>query len=302
MSEPYTKYRHSELLHRLVLDRTTAEEFGKVEVVWMQPETHQVMGIVSKTSLLSKKRFAFKLSQLLTIGAEGIVVNSLPVETDTEYVGVLETLIGHELWSDSGNRLGHITDCLFQLETGEITDYLFRSQGWQGYIDRVYRLPTRGIVQMGKKRVLVAERAVPLIAAYQDGLEQKVSKVTEDLQEDLQSLSETAQSATKRAGQQVRAIAEQATQKAKAVREEFPSQEALNVGRSLLEQLQERAQSVGKDLKKELSPLAQQLKQSIQHSPAPKPPQAPPPKSQKDWETELENIPQKDLEDDEPWI
>ncbi len=302
MPETHTKYRHSELLHRLVLDRTTAEEFGKVEVVWMNPEAHRVMGVVSKTRLRSKKRFAFKLSQLLTIGAEGIVVNSLPVETDTEHVGVLETLIGRELWSDAGNRLGHITDCLFQLETGEITDYLFRSQGWQGYIDRVYRLPTRGIVQMGKKRVLVAERAVPLIAAYQDGLEQKVSKVTEDLQEDFRSLSETAQSATKRAGRQVRAIAEQAAQKAKAVREEFPSQEALKAGRSLLEQLQERAQSVGKELKEELTPFARQIKQSIQPSPKAPTPQNPTPKPQKNWETELENIPQKDLEDDEPWI
>jgi uncharacterized protein YrrD len=297
MLERPTTYRHSELLHRLVLDRTTAEEFGKVEVVWMHPEAHRVMGIVSKTSLLSKKRFAFKLSQILTIGAEGLIVNSLPVETDTEHVGVLETPIGRELWSDAGNRLGHITDCLFNLETGEITDYLFRSQGWHGYIDSVYKLPARGIVQMGKKRVLAAERAVPLIAAYQEGLEQKVA-------EEFQSLSETAQSATKRAGQQVRAIAEQATQKAKAVREEFPSQEALKAGRSLLEQLQERAQSVGKELKAELSPFAQQLKQSIQPSPSPNPPapQAPPPKSQKDWETEQKNIPQTDLEDDEPWI
>jgi uncharacterized protein YrrD len=291
MLESSTTYRHSELLHRLVLDRATTEEFGKVEVVWMHPEAHRVMGVVSKTSLLSKQRFAFKLSQILTIGAEGLIVNSLPVETDTEHVGILETPIGRELWSDAGNRLGHITDCLFNLETGEITDYLFRSQGWHGYIDRVYKLPARGIVQMGKKRVLAAERAVPLIAAYQDGLEQKAAKVAEEFQ----SLSETAQSATKRAGQQIRAIAEQTAQKAKAVREEFPSQEALKAGRSFLGQLQERAQSLGKDLKEELSPLAEQIKASIQ-------PQPKPPAPRKDGETRTERGPQGDIEDDEPWI
>jgi uncharacterized protein YrrD len=220
MPDSFITLRHSELLHRLVLDRTTTEEFGKVEVVWMHPEAHRVMGFVSKSSRFTKARFAFKLSQLQTLGDEGLVVNSLPVETDTEHVGVLETLIGHELWSDDGNRLGYITDCLFLLETGEITHYLFRSQGWHGFIDSVYKLPTRGIVRMGKKRVLVAERAVPLIATYQEGLEQKVVQVAEDLQ----SISETAQTATKRVGKQVRAIAEQATQKAKSMREEFPPQ------------------------------------------------------------------------------
>ncbi len=292
MPDTLTPIRHSELLNRLVLERATAEEFGRVEVVWMDPEAHRVMGFISKSSLLTKKRFAFKLSQLRSIGVEGIVVHSLPVETDTEHVGVLETLIGHELWSEAGNRLGHITDCLFHLETGEITDYLFRSQGWHGYIDSVYRLPTRGIVQIGKKRVLVAQRAVPLIAAYQDGLEQEAAKVAEDLQ----SFSETAQSATKRAGQQVRAIAEQATQKAKAVRQEFPSQEALKAGRSLLDKFQDRAQSFGKELKEELTPLAQQIKDSIQ------PISKPPIKPHKDWDANSAQVPPKDLEDDEPWI
>ena len=293
MSDAFTTLRHSELLHRLVLDKTSTDEFGRVDVVWMDPEADRVMGFVSKFSRFTKKRFAFKLNQLMTIGVEGMVVNSAPVETDTEHVGVLETLIGHELWSDAGDRLGYITDCLFFLETGEITHYLFRSQGWHGFIDSVYKLPTRGIVQIGKQRVLVAEKAVPLIATYQEGLEQKVVQVAEDLQ----SISETAQTATKRVGKQVRAIAEQATQKAKSIREEFPPQEAMKTGRSLLEQLQERAQSVGKELKEEFSPLAQQIKDSI--GPTSKPPK---PKSSKDWDTTLGHIPPEDLEDDEPWI
>lgn len=293
MSDAFTTLRHSELLHRLVLDRTSTDEFGRVDVVWMDPEADRVMGFVSKSSRFTQKRFAFKLNQLMTIGVEGMVVNSAPVETDTEHVGVLETLIGHELWSDKGDRLGYITDCLFLLETGEITHYLFRSQGWQGFIDSVYKLPTRGIVQVGKHRVLVAEKAVPLIATYQEGLEQKVVQVAEDLQ----SISETAQTATKRMGKQVRAIAEQATQKAKSIREEFPPQEAMKTGRSLLEQLQERAQSVGKELKEEFSPLTQQIKDSL--GPMPK---SSKPKSTQDWDANLGHIPPEDLEDDEPWI
>lgn len=259
----------------------------------MDPQADRVMGFVSKSSRFTKKRFAFKLSQLLTIGAEGIVVNSLPVETNTEHVGVLETLIGHELWSDGGDRLGYITDCLFHLKTGEITHYLFRSQGWHGFIDSVYKLPTRGIVKIGKKRVLVAQKAVPLIETYEEGLEQKVAQVAEDLQ----SLSETAQSTTQRMGKQVRAIAQQATQKAKSIREEFPPEEALKTGRSLLEQLQERAQSVGKELKEELSPLAQQFKDSLQPTS-----RVSRPKLNQDGEPNSAPIPQQDLEDDEPWI
>lgn len=283
--------RQSELLNRLVLHSDTAETFGKVEIVWMHPAAHRVMGFVCGSSgLRRRQRFAFKLSQLLSVGTEGIMVNSLPVKAVAEQVEVLETLIGHELWSDAGNRLGHITDCLFNLKTGEITNYLFRSQGWYGYVDKLYRLPTSSILRIGKTRVLVAEQSVPLITAYQDGLEQKVSKVAEDLQ----SFSETAQTATKRAGQQVRMMADQATQKAKAVREEFPPQEALKVGRSFLDQLQARAQSVGQGLKDELSPITRQIKESIQ------PPSKP--IAQTDWETLINHVPPEDLEDDQPWI
>jgi uncharacterized protein YrrD len=294
MSNSLSTIRQSELLHRLVLHRSTAETFGKVEILWMHPAAHQVMGFVCESgSLLHKKRFAFKRSQILSVGTEGIIVSSAPVEAKAEQVEVLETLIGHELWSDTGNRLGNITDCLFNLETGEITAYLFRSHGWHGYIDKLYQLPTRGILRIGKARVLVTERSADLITVYQDGLEQKVS-------DDLQSLSETAQAATKRAGQQVKVIAEQATQKAKAVREDFPSQEALKAGQSLLEQFQERAQSIGQDLKEELSPFIKRVKASIQ----PQPPQSKEsiPKTQKDWDTVLSHIPPEDLEDNEPWI
>ena len=45
MSDQPDVIRHSELLHRLVLDRKTTEELGRVERLWMHPPAHRVLGI-----------------------------------------------------------------------------------------------------------------------------------------------------------------------------------------------------------------------------------------------------------------
>ena len=239
-SQPAT-IRHSDLLHRLVLDRTTTEELGRVEVVWMHPPVHRVLGFICKSNLLGGKRFAFNLKQLQRLGTNSIIVSSQPVETNATEVGHLESLIGLELWTEAGTQLGRITDCLFNLHSGVILAYLFRSEGWRGFTHGVYQLPAQQIVSFGKKRILVSEAASRHGRVYEAGVEQKVSQVGErvrstyteaahDLQESLMawrsSLSEQAQTVKQQAkqrfghlkadaGQQVRSFQAQATQSAK---------------------------------------------------------------------------------------
>jgi uncharacterized protein YrrD len=258
MSSRLETIRHSELLHRLVLDRTTTDELGRVDVVWMHPDSHRVLGFVCKSGLLGKKRLAFNLGQIHNLGSEGIVVSSQPVETDAEQVSFLETFIGKALWNDAGDQLGKITDFIFNGSTGVIRDYLFRSQGWRGFADGLYRLPAEQIVSFGKKRVLVAERATHKLMLYEEGLQQKFSKVSDTLRDDIgdrlkegyadvtqelqgsktrlgRSLSEQTQEITKQAKGQFQQFAKQATQVAKTVSQRYEDG-------TLMEQVREKFQ------------------------------------------------------------
>ncbi|NJR69778.1 MAG: hypothetical protein HC771_14785 [Synechococcales cyanobacterium CRU_2_2] len=45
--------RHSELLNRLVLERDTGQEVGRVERLWMYPQAHRVMGWYAAVAALA---------------------------------------------------------------------------------------------------------------------------------------------------------------------------------------------------------------------------------------------------------
>ena len=328
--------RHNDLLNRLVLDRKTTEELGRVERVWMHPPVHRVLGFICKSGLLGSQRFAFNLQQLKRMGRTSLVVDSTPVETNAVEVGHLETLIGNELWSDGGDRIGKIIDCLFNLQTGVITDYLFRSEGWQRLTGGVYRLPTHQILNFGKKRVLVAEAATHQFIVFQDGMEQRVSKasdrlgdrygeVTRELKESLEHLpsSLTAQTQevtqqaqgqlqwwTNMASQHMESLTHQATQKAQSLSQYLGeeaqdlAQETHKQGRSLMERFQERIEQLGEEINSQGQSNSQDQSGS---GSIPEPYCSPPvgevsDECSQDWSFGLSDVASEDLEEDDPWI
>ncbi|NJR65874.1 MAG: hypothetical protein HC772_12035 [Leptolyngbyaceae cyanobacterium CRU_2_3] len=60
--------RQSDLINQLVLDRQTLEELGRVELLWMYPPAHRVLGFICKSGFLGNKKFAFKLDQITAVG------------------------------------------------------------------------------------------------------------------------------------------------------------------------------------------------------------------------------------------
>ncbi len=208
--------KHNDLLNQLVLDRTTLQEMGQIEVLWTYPKAHRVLGFICKSGWLGSKKTAFNLDQLDSIGSS-VLVNSKPVDTDAEKVRQIQSLVNCEVWTDAGDRAGKITDYLFDLYTGEIQHYLFTSNGWRGVIGSVYLLPPNYILSFGNQRVLVPEGAIASFATYREGLQGKFSKVTEMLnEENTRSLLDQAKTRAKSLSEQVkeraRSVAEQASQ------------------------------------------------------------------------------------------
>ena len=135
--------RQSILLNQLVLDRASLDELGRVELLWMYPTQHRVLGFICRSGLLSAKKLAFNLPQIKTLGDNGILVQSNPVETDAEKVKQLESLLNCEVWADDGHKVGKIVDYFFNLKTGAITAYLLLINGITGVTPFPDRKSTR---------------------------------------------------------------------------------------------------------------------------------------------------------------
>jgi uncharacterized protein YrrD len=220
MSKQPDVIKHSDLLNQVVLERRSMQELGQVEVLWTYPQMHRVLGFICKSGWLGSKKTAFNLDQLDTIGTNGILVNSKPVETDAEKVRQIESPVGCDVWTDDGEKAGKIVDYLFDIETGDIEYYLFTSSGLGGITGRVYLLPSNYILSFGNRRVLVPAGAARSFAVYREGIQEKFSKVTELFKEEKTHLTQDVRSLLEQAKEKARSVAEQAKEKARSVAEQ----------------------------------------------------------------------------------
>lgn len=211
--------KQSDLLNQVVLDRASMQQFGQIEVLWMYPKVHRVLGFICRSGLFGSKKTAFNLDQLDSIGADGVLVNSQPVDTDAEKVRQLESFVGCEVWTDAGDRVGKVIDYLFDLQTGEIEQYLYVSNGWSGIVGSVYMLPANYILRFGNGRVLVPGESVSAFAIYRSGIQDRFAKVTDLFEERVQSAPDV-RSLLQQTKEKARILAEQAKEKARIVAEQ----------------------------------------------------------------------------------
>jgi uncharacterized protein YrrD len=217
--------RYSDLLNQIVLKRSTMAELGKVEVLWEYPQAHRVFGFICKSGAFDRTKTAFNLDQLETIGDNGILVRSDPVETDADRVRQIESLIGSEVWTDMGNRLGRINDHIFDLKTGAIKLYLFSPGGLKRLAGPVYALYPTQVLGWGSRRVVVSAGIANQLEVYEPGVHDRLSRFAEVFNTETtqvgQGLLERAKAKAKRAGTQAQILAEQARDRAQALSAEL---------------------------------------------------------------------------------
>lgn len=305
--------RHSQLLNRLVLDRDTTEELGRIETVWMHPPAHRIMGFVCKPGFMSKQRYAFNLKQLYRIGAESILVSSGAAETNVKEVKLLETLIGLEVWTDAGEKLGRIIDCLFDRSTGNIIHYLFKSGGWRGFTSGIYQLPPKSVMSFGSKRVLVTAMVSENLEIFQEGLEERIAEVSDRIKEgysqELGSLTSRAQKLTKQAEERLQKLAKQANEQVELLGNQA-DQSSEDLGRqlqkgsqNLVQQAKQRGRALWEKVEDGAFNLTEEFANTNSSKSDPSPRAHPDPEKTTQNDV-IKNIPieDEDLEDDDPWI
>ncbi|MEG5057885.1 PRC-barrel domain-containing protein [Microcoleus sp. A2-C5] len=183
MSTSQQIVRRSELQGRRTIDRRTAEEVGRVDRLWLDPHSQRAIGFTCKSGLLGSKKTWFAWAQVDTVG-ENVFVTINPELPELHQPEQAVCPIGLEVLTDAGNKAGTVVDYLFDVRTGSVTDYLFKSSGWRGVLDGIYLLPVAAISTIGSKRAIVSEATVSEPVQYAEGLHHKVGIVAEFLQED----------------------------------------------------------------------------------------------------------------------
>lgn len=174
--------RYFQLLDKRVIDRTTAEDYGKISELWLDLRSHQVEGITCQAGLLGHQTHYFTWTQLDRIGDESVVVN-LPAGLQMQKPDLVKSVVGYEVWTEAGDRVGTVRDYRIHPETGAVIDYLFLSSGWRGLLDDTYCLPSRAVISAGSKRLLAMESAVESATQY-DGLTKVVAQFSDFLRRD----------------------------------------------------------------------------------------------------------------------
>lgn len=175
--------KHSEVLNRLVLDRETVEEVGRVSRFLLDSQAQRVVGFTCKSGLLGNQKKTFAWKEIEAIGADSLIVKHKDDHTSA-ITESINPVLGSEVWTNNGNKVGKIIDLLFHKETGEVVNYMFSPNGWQGLIEGTYLLAPIMISSVGDKRVIVLEKAVDNPQKYHEGLGEKFTQATGFVQED----------------------------------------------------------------------------------------------------------------------
>ncbi len=175
--------KQSQLIGKLVLDRQSMEEMGRVERVWLDPRSHRIVGITCKSGFIGMKKLDIAWPQIYSLG-NNILVNHIADGDEWQKPDVSEQILDWELITDDGNKAGKIEDYLIEPITGEVVSYLFLAIDRGNILTRRFLLPPEGIDNIGNKRVLARKIAVETSSPYTEGLNRLLTEARDFIIED----------------------------------------------------------------------------------------------------------------------
>lgn len=194
--------RQSQLLGRLVLDRATTETLGRVASLWVDPRAARVLGLTLRSGQLplGGTLRACGWSQVAAIGDDSVLLDGTVGDRLQQPEGAFD-LIGHEVWTDAGNRIGTLVDFELDLTDGRVRRYVFRRES---AAETGYAIDPSAAISGGPKRLLVqaaaAEAAEPVSLAAESwgvalsSVQASVQTTLRQVQEKTKPIAETARS------------------------------------------------------------------------------------------------------------
>ncbi|GAB4210928.1 MAG: hypothetical protein OHK0012_02500 [Synechococcales cyanobacterium] len=151
----------SQVLGTQVINQADAARIGIISQVWVDPQAQQVLVLSSREQAFSGGTQTLLLERVAAVGRDAILVASEEALEDLD-LSDLERVVGCEVISEDGVRLGKVKDFEFDRATGEITSLILSSLGiplLPGFLLSTYQLQAADIKAMGRDRVMVVEGA-----------------------------------------------------------------------------------------------------------------------------------------------
>ncbi|MEN8443604.1 MAG: PRC-barrel domain-containing protein [Cyanobacteria bacterium J06555_13] len=213
----------TDLIGRLVIDQQTTEELGHIHQLFVDSKSHTVATISCKSGFLGRNMRSFKWVDISSIGTDSVLISGTD-ETALEMPDTVSPIVGAELWTDSGNKVGSISNYCLDTETGKVTAYVFVKSGLQGIKDGSFLLSCDAVISVGRKRVIAQENALKNAEQFSSGLQGKLSQAVEFVKEDyaqsqadLSAFVSSAQPAATKLQESAQQLATQAKETAGAV-------------------------------------------------------------------------------------
>jgi uncharacterized protein YrrD len=150
--------RLTELRGMPVVDLSSASRIGSVTNIFVDPNAGRVQAIeVGRAGDISERRI--NAVDIRRIGNDAVVMlagtgNGVVVESLKESLAV-STIVGLEVISESGDRVGHIADVCLNRETLEVEAYELETPAWE----RMFR----GAARIEPDRVMLCSADVMII-------------------------------------------------------------------------------------------------------------------------------------------
>ncbi|MBE7385735.1 MAG: hypothetical protein F6J95_030635 [Leptolyngbya sp. SIO1E4] len=174
--------KHSDLRGLLVIDEHTTEELGYVNQLFVDIQSHQVIGGACVSGFLGRTIYDFRWTDINEIEADRILIHwrgDTLLETST----VVDAMIGLEMQTDQGLVVGVISDYCLDPRTGKIIDYAFVADVWRGIQEGSYCFPSHTVVSARHQRLIVKDEAAQAAKPFSEGLQDNLTQLVGAIKE-----------------------------------------------------------------------------------------------------------------------
>ncbi len=164
--------KRSQILGTQVISQGTAARLGLVDQVWVDLEQKQVLVLGVRKEAFSGGSQLLELSQVSALGKDAILVSSDEVFDELDLDG-LDKVVGSDVVTESGVRLGKVKDFIFNATTGVISDLVLSTLGIpliSGYLDTTYLMSVGDMLSVGSRRIIAVSGAEARLVIEQENL------------------------------------------------------------------------------------------------------------------------------------
>lgn len=164
--------KRSQILGTQVISQGTAARLGLVDQLWVDLERKQVLVLGVRQAAFSGGSQLLELSQVSALGRDALLIPNEEVFEDLDLDGLVK-LVGSDVVTEAGIRLGKVKDFIFEPSSGLLTDLVLSALGiplLSGYLDTTYLMAVGDILSVGSRRIIAVGGAETRLVIEQENL------------------------------------------------------------------------------------------------------------------------------------